>query len=473
MTEISSLGGTRAAPVTISAAAPASHGMWSSRMAFILAATGSAVGLGNVWKFPYITGENGGGAFVLVYLACIAIIGLPIMMAEVMMGRRGRQSPINSMRRLAAEAGRSRRWAAVGWFGITAAFLILSFYSVIGGWAVAYVFQAGQGAFGGASAEAISGLFSGLLADPWTLLAWHGAFMVLTILVVARGVSGGLEKATSFMMPALFVILLILVGYAMTTGRFGDGFSFLFSPDFSKLSVGGVLTALGHAFFTLSLGMGVMMAYGSYVPPGISVAKTAVAVAAMDTAVALLAGLAIFPIVFANGLEASAGPGLVFKTLPLAFGQMPFGTVFGTLFFVLLVFAAWTSSISLLEPLVEWLEEHRGINRIAAAVGGGFAAWLLGVASVLSFNLWADVAPLGMFEAFAGKTIFDLLDYLTANIMLPLGGLAVALFAGWTMTGAATRDELRMGEAGYRVWRFLIRYVSPVAVATVFIYNLL
>src|SRR5919112_1927112 len=203
MTEISSLGGTRAAPVTISAAAPAPHGMWSSRMAFILAATGSAVGLGNVWKFPYITGENGGGAFVLVYLACIAI----------------------------------------------------------------------------------SGLFSGLLADPWTLLAWHGAFMALTILVVARGVSGGLEKATSFMMPALFVILLILVGYAMTTGRFGDGFSFLFSPDFSKLSVGGVLTALGHAFFTLSLGMGVMMAYGSYAPPGISVAKTAVAVALMDTSV--------------------------------------------------------------------------------------------------------------------------------------------------------------------------------------------
>jgi len=476
MTEITSIGGTSTMPAAENAA-PVPHGMWSSRMAFILAATGSAVGLGNVWKFPYITGENGGGAFVLVYLACIAVIGLPIMMAEVMMGRRGRQSPINSMRRLAAEAGRLHRWAAVGWFGIAAAFLILSFYSLIGGWAVAYVFQAGQGTFSGASADAIAGLFAGLLADPWTLLAWHSLFMVLTVAVVARGVSGGLEKATTFMMPALFVILLVLVGYAMTTGRFGDGFSFLFSPDFSKLSVGGVLTALGHAFFTLSLGMGVMMAYGSYVPPGISVAKTAVAVAAMDTAVALLAGLAIFPIVFANGLEASAGPGLVFKTLPLAFGQMPFGTVFGTLFFVLLVFAAWTSSISLLEPLVEWLEEHRGIHRVTAAIGGGFAAWLLGVASVLSFNLWSDIAPLGMFEAFAGKTIFDLLDYLTANIMLPLGGLAVALFAGWTMTGAATRDELRMGtgmgEVAYRVWRFLIRYVSPVAVAAVFCYNLL
>jgi neurotransmitter:Na+ symporter, NSS family len=475
MTEITSIGSNvHAQEITgQEATGTVAHGMWSSRLAFILAATGSAVGLGNIWKFPYITGENGGGAFVLVYLACIAVIGLPIMMAEVLMGRRGRQSPINTMRRLAAEAGRSHRWAAVGWFGIAAAFLILSFYSVIGGWAVAYVFQAGQGAFAGGSAEAIGGLFSGLLADPTTLLAWHSAFMVLTVLVVARGVSGGLEKATTFMMPALFVILLGLVGYAMTTGRFGDGLAFLFRPDFTKLSIGGVLTALGPAFFTLSLGMGVMMAYGSYVPPGISVAKTAVAVAAMDTAVALLAGLAIFPIVFANGLEASAGPGLVFKTLPLAFGQMPFGTVFGTLFFVLLVFAAWTSSISLLEPLVEWLEEHRGINRVTAAIGGGIAAWLLGVASVLSFNLWSDVTPLGMFEAFAGKTIFDLLDYLTANIMLPLGGLAVAVFAGWTMTRTATRDELQMSETAYQLWRFLIRYISPVAVAAVFCYNLL
>jgi NSS family neurotransmitter:Na+ symporter len=445
---------------------------WSSRLAFVLAATGSAVGLGNIWKFPYITGENGGGAFVLVYLLCIAIVGIPIMMAEVVIGRRGGRSPISSMRMLCQRDGLHGNWRWIAGIGVLASFLILSFYSVIGGWALSYVGTAGTGQLSGQSSETIGAIFSGLLADPATLLIWHTLFMALTMLVVARGLRGGLERAVTILMPALFVLLLLLVGYAMTTGYFGQAAAFLFQPDFSRLTTEGILVALGHAFFTLSLGMGVMMAYGSYLPKGVSIARTSILVSLMDTGVALLAGLAIFPLVFANGLEPGAGPGLIFQTLPLAFGQMPFGSLFGTLFFVLLVFAAWTSAISLLEPLVEWLEERRGLNRMIGTLGAGVAAWLLGIGSILSLNEWSGFAPLGMFAIFEGKTIFDLLDYLTANILLPLGGLLVAVFVGWFMARQALENELSLGGRGFRLWYGVLRYVTPVAVAIVFIYNL-
>ncbi|WP_148863654.1 sodium-dependent transporter [Marinobacter fonticola] len=449
------------------------RGLWSSRLAFILAATGSAVGLGNIWKFPYITGENGGGAFVMVYLVCIAAIGIPIMMAEVMIGRRGGRSPITSMKLIAQNDGLSKIWPIVGAVGVLAAFLILSFYSVIGGWAVSYVGTAATGQLAGQSEEAIGAIFSGLLADPGTLLLWHTVFMALVMLVVARGVKSGLERAVKFLMPALFVLLLIVVGYAMTTGAFGQAVSFLFAPNFSSLSTAGVLVALGHAFFTLSLGMAVMMAYGSYLPKNVSIAKTAVTVSIIDTVVALTAGLAIFPIVFANGLEPGAGPGLIFQTLPLAFGQMPLGSLFGTLFFVLLIFAAWTSGISLLEPLVEWLEEQKGMNRTVSTLGAGIACWALGIASILSLNVWSDVTPLGMFAMFEGKTIFDLLDFVTANILLPLGGLLVAICAGWFMSRQALETELATSPGVFKLWYNTLRYFTPVAVAIVFIYNLL
>ncbi|WP_111495379.1 sodium-dependent transporter [Marinobacter bohaiensis] len=448
------------------------RGHWSSRLAFILAATGSAVGLGNVWKFPYITGENGGGAFVLVYLLCIAAVGLPIMMAEVMIGRRGGRSPVNSLRLIVERDSLGRFWPIVGIIGVIAAFLILSFYSVIGGWAVSYVGTAASGELVGKDADAIGAIFSGLVSDPGTLLLWHTVFMALVMLVVARGVSSGLERAVSILMPALFVLLLVAVGYAMTTGHFGEAAAFLFQPDFSKLTTEGVLTALGHAFFTLSLGMAVMMAYGSYLPKNVSIAKTSITVSVIDTVVALLAGLAIFPVVFANGLEPGAGPGLIFQTLPYAFGQMPMGSLFGALFFILLIFAAWTSGISLLEPLVEWLEEQKGMNRTVSTLGAGIACWALGIASILSLNLWSDVFPLGMFSAFEGKTIFDLLDYLTANILLPLGGLLVALFAGWIISRQALENELNLSAGGFALWYNTLRFVTPVAVAVVFIYNL-
>jgi len=444
------------------------HGEWSNRWIFILAATGSAVGLGNIWKFPYITGENGGGAFVLVYLLCIVVIGIPIMMSEVLLGRRGKQSPINTMKTLAKEEGASGSWQLLGWCGVIAGFLILSYYSVIAGWGLAYVLKAGSGAFTGQSSESIAQLFSGLVSDPWVLLFWHTLFMLITMMVVARGVRQGLEKAIRFLMPTLFVLLVLLVGYAMNTGAFMEGVMFLFSPDFSKLSAGGVLTAMGHAFFTLSLGMGAIMIYGSYMPRNASIAKTSILIAVADTLVALMAGLAIFPIVFANGLEPGVGPSLIFMTLPIAFGQMPGGMLFGTLFFVLLVFAAWSSSISLIEPAVAWLVENRGFSRLKAALIVGMMTWLLGIVTVFSFNDWS------FSFYFAGEQksdgMFDVIDILTSNIMLPLGGLFIAIFAVWIMRKQTSVDELGMGDGVlYQSWRFLVRFVTPVGVIIIFL----
>ncbi len=438
------------------------HGQWSSRWAFVLAATGSAVGLGNIWKFPYITGENGGGAFVLVYLVCIAVVGIPIMMAEVMIGRRGRQSPINTMRTLAREAGRHPAWQYLGWAGVLAGFLILSYYSVIAGWALAYMFRAGSGMFLGASAEDIRQLFNELVSSPERLLAWHTIFMVLTMVVVSRGVRSGLESAVRFLMPSLFIILVVLVGYAMNTGAFLEGVKFLFAPDFSKLSGASVLIAMGHAFFTLSLGMGAIMIYGSYMPEYASIAKTSLIIALADTVVALLAGMAIFPIVFANGLEPGVGPGLIFQTLPLAFGHMPAGAFFGLLFFVLLVFAAWSSAISLIEPAVTWLVENHGFTRVSACVWSGLFTWLLGLGTIFSFSTWSEYTLFG-------KTFFDLLDFVTANIMLPLGGLFIAIFAGWVMSRRASQEELAMTPSLYGLWRFLMRFITPLAVIVVFL----
>jgi neurotransmitter:Na+ symporter, NSS family len=446
------------------------HGQWSGRWAFILAATGSAVGLGNIWKFPYITGENGGGAFVLVYLLCIAVVGIPVMIAEIMLGRRGRRSPINTMRHLALEERAHPHWQYLGWAGMVAGFIILSYYSVIAGWAVAYVFRTVSCVFTEATPEVVGDIFSSLVSDPERLLAWHTIFMVMTLVVVSRGVRSGLETAVRYLMPTLFILLLILVGYALSTGYFMEGISFLFTPNFSALSWESVLVALGHAFFTLSLGMGAIMVYGSYLPKHTSIVKTSMVVAGMDTLVALLAGMAIFPIVFANGLQPSSGPGLIFQTLPIAFGHMPGGVFFGMLFFILLTFAAWTSAISLLEPMVAWMVENHGFSRISATVWSGIGSWLLGICSIFSFNLWSGFKPLSFIPAFHDKTVFDLLDGLTANVMLPLGGLLIALFAAWQMSRRTCREELDLTDGAlFKGWYFMIRYVSPLAVLIVFL----
>jgi len=441
------------------------HGQWSSRWAFILAATGAAVGLGNIWKFPYILGQNGGGAFVMLYLACILLVATPIFIAEVMLGRRARLSPVQGMAVLAEEERAAPAWKYLGWMGVVAGVLILSYYSVIMGWAMAYVERAITGSFHGLDGAALKSMFEAFKADPMELLFWHSLAMLITMLVVVRGVRAGLEAFTVLLMPALFVILLLLVGYGMSTGHFLEAFTFMFAPDFSKLTANSVVMALGHSFFTLSIGMGLIMAYGSYMPEKVSITQAALFVVAADTTIALLAGLAIYPVVFANGLEPSAGPGLVFQTLPIAFGQIPLGVLIGTLFFVLLTLAAWTSSISMIEPAVAHLVEKRGWTRVKAGIWLGLGTWLLGIASVLSFNHWSE------FKMF-GKTFFELLDFTTSNIMLPLGGLLIAIFATWVMRRETSFEEIGLSPRMYAVWRVLTRYVAPLGIVLIFLYGL-
>lgn len=457
---------------------PAARGLWTSRVAFILAATGSAVGLGNIWRFPYIAGENGGGIFVLLYIACVIIIGIPIMMAEVMLGRRARRNPIDAMRQLAIQEELSPHWAWVGRMGIGAGFLILSFYSVIAGWILAYVVRMVGGVFQGMSTAAeVDGVFNALINDPERLIAWHTIFIVLTVAIVARGVEHGLERAVRYLMPALFGILLVIFVYAMTTDAFIDGLRFMFVPDLSKFKYESVLNAMGMAFFSLSLGMGAILMYGSYLPKNASIAQTTMTVAVADTSVALLAGMAIFPIVFANGLEAAQGPGLVFTTLPLAFNQLPLGGLIGTLFFVLLAFAAITSAISLLEPPVAWLVEHKDMDRSQAARLCGLVTWVLGLGTVFSFNLWADykwTLPIDLgkvqYVLFEDKSFFDIVDFLTANVMLPLGGLLIALFAAHLMKRESCEDELALQGHHFNIWYFLLRNVAPIAVGIIFLH---
>ena len=452
------------------------HGQWSSRWAFILAATGSAVGLGNIWRFPYLTGENGGGVFVMVYLFCVLLVGLPILMAEVMLGRRGRQSPINAMKALANDENKSQVWQIIGWMGMLIGFLILSFYSVIAGWTLAYIIRTASGVFVGADPAVVASTFSELISDPERLLAWHTIFMMMVIIVVARGVKSGLEQAVRYLMPTLFLLLLVMVGYAMTTEKFMEGLRYLFVVDFEVIAqkiedgefFGDIfVNALGQAFFSLSLGMGAIMVYGSYLSSGSSIPRTSIIIALCDTSVALLAGIAIFPIVFTYGLEPSSGPGLIFVTLTVAFAQMPGGAFFGTLFFCLLMFAAWTSGISILEPVVAWLVEHKHMTRVKAAAVAGFAAWLLGVGTVLSFSHWA------FSFSFAGQQktngLFDVFDTLASNIFLPLGGLLIAIFAAWVMSNKASAEELGMNEKAFKAWQFAARFIAPTGVILIFL----
>lgn len=436
------------------------HGQWSSRLAFILAASGSAIGLGNIWKFPYLVGEHGGGAFVLVYLLCVIVIGLPIMMAETMLGRRGRQNPINTMASLAEEAGANPLWRHVGWLGVLAGFLILSYYSVIAGWSMAYIVKMAGGFMDRVSPANAQQTFLDLKASPDIQLVWHTVFMAATLLIVSKGVSQGLERVTRIMMPGLLLMLLVLDVYAAGTEGFGRGMAFLFEPDFGKLTNESVLIAMGQAFFSLGLGMGAIMVYGSYLPDHVSISRSTAFVAAADTLVALLAGIAIFPVVFSNHLAPGMGPGLIFETLPLAFGQMPAGSLAGTLFFILIFFAAITSSIALIEPAVAWLSENRGISRPKASLYAGSVCWILGIGTLLSFNAWSDTT-------WFGRNFFELLDFVTADILLPTGGILVAVFAGWVVKTPDSAKELELGDR-YVWWQALARYVAPAAVAIVF-----
>jgi len=438
------------------------HAQWSSSFGFVLAAVGSAVGLGNIWKFPYMVGESGGSAFVIAYLFCIALVGFPILVAEWLIGRRGQKNPVNTFVDVATSEGKSRRWGIIGASGILGGFLILSFYSVIGGWALNYVTKIATGQFVGQDSDAVGATFDAMLASAGTLTIWHTVFMFFTAVIVGIGVTSGIERTAKILMPLLGLILFVIVGYNVMNGGFGEAVAYLFTPDLSKLTEDVMIAALGHAFFTLSIGMGIMVAYGSYLGRELNLLKTARTVVILDTVIALAAGLAIFPIIFSNGLDPASGPGLIFVSLPIAFGSMGAGTIIGTLFFLLITFAAVTSAISLLEPTVEFLEERTSMSRTVATIVSSTIIWLLGIAALLSFNLWSDVTILD-------NNIFDALDKLTSKFILPLTGLAAIIFLAWRMDQRSIQQELGLSNGAFQVWQIVAKFVAPIAVVVVFV----
>jgi len=445
--------------------AQASGQTWSSGFTFILAAVGAAVGLGNIWKFPYIVGVSGGGAFVLVYLGCVLFIAIPILITELWIGRAGGHSPPIAMANVAKQGGlKPGGWSLVGYMAMFVGYLIATYYSVIAGWTLAYIFKAGSG-FGDAEPAVVAQQFDSMLADPTTLTIWHTVFMVIALSIVGRGLKNGIEKVVTILMPALFAMLLLMIGYAAVEGDFAAGVNFLFSTDFSKIDSGTVLVAIGQAFFSISVAMGLLMTYGSYVPKNVSLTKSALIIAGADTLVALLAGLMIFPLVFGNNLDPGSGPGLIFRTLPTAFADMPGGQVFGVIFFILLAFAAVTSLIAIIEPIVRFAEGKWNMKRRNGVLVFGTLGWAIGLLTVFSFNIWENTYPLKQFAVFAETTPYGLIDYFTANLMMPLGGIMMALFVGWRIKPQVLTEDLSFSSAAlFNIWLWMIRVVVPLAI---------
>ena len=450
------------------------HAHWSSRFTFLMAAIGSAVGLGNIWRFPFIAGENGGGAFILIYLVTTLAIGLPILVAEVMLGRMGAESPINAMIKLARTHRRSMLWVIIGLGGTFGAFVIVSYYSVIGGWALKYLLEAATGGFHGLTAETSGAMFDDFTGSASALTVWHSAFMAINIGIVAWGVHNGIERAVSVMMPLLFALLVAMAIYAAGTPGSAEATEFFFSADFSKVTPKTFLIAIGQGFFSVGVALGSMMAYGAYLDEQVSIPKSAVIIVLADTGVAILAGFVIFPLVFTFALEPGAGAGLVFATLPIAFGQMDNGVLIGTLFFLLLTVAAITSAISLLEPTIAWADEKFETPRPQLAFIVGVSAWGLGLATVLSFNLWSKVFPLASLGVLEDKTFFDVFDFSVTSLVMPTIGLLIALFAGWALSKETVQEALGVGDSAlFTLWRFSLRVLVPLAILGIFLSNLL
>ncbi|MUT65138.1 sodium-dependent transporter [Paenibacillus sp. NEAU-GSW1] len=427
-----------------------------SRSGFIFAAIGSAVGLGNMWKFPYITGMYGGAAFFLLFIVCLLAIGLPVLLAELAIGRGGRGSVSTSFIRLSGAKG----WGAVGFLSILAPFFILSFYSVVAGWTMHYAVLTFSGRL--FSNTDYGGQFNAFIGG-WLPVLWQFIAMFLTAFVIIKGVSSGIERFNQIFIPGLVILLIVLMVRALTLDGAGEGVSFFLKPDFSKLNTESALVALGHAFFSLSLGMGAMITYGAYVDKRQSLGAAAIAIGLGDLLYAFLAGLIIFPTTFAFGLEASQGPGLVFVALPAAFAAMPLGTLFGGLFFVLLAFAALTSTVSLLEVPVSFVTEQLGWSRSFSVIIVTAAIFLMGVPSALSVG--GAVSGLN----FGGKTFFDWFDFVCSNIVLPFGGLMVTIFVGYVWKGAA--EESGLTASWFKLWLFMVRYIAPVLVFLVLLYS--
>lgn len=447
---------------------------WSSNLMFLAAAIGSAVGMTNIWKFTYVAGANGGGAFVIIYLLACAAIVFPALVAEFLIGRRGGGSVVGNMRVLAERENISPRWRYFAFMALLGVFLALSFYAVVAGWMVDYFVLAASGRFGGLDASGAAAMLQEMMGDPLRMMFYQALFLAATALTVSLGIHKGLERVLSWMTPGLFVILLVLLGYSVLEADFAGGVRFLFNPDFSRVDAGVVLAAIGQAFFSIGVGVGVLMTIGAYMDRQSSIMRSSVVVVIADAAAAICAGLAIFPIILAHGLSPAEGPGLVFATLPIAFSQIVGGSVLGALFFILVAVAAFTSAVTLMETIVAWLEEATRLSRGVISLMVGAALWLVGLLTVFSFNIWADFHPLGFWKPMAGKTVFDVLDYLVSNIIMPLGGILVAVLAGWALSRKSAAEELGLDETGgvFRLWLFATRFLVPVAVLALFIVNL-
>jgi NSS family neurotransmitter:Na+ symporter len=435
---------------------------WSSRTGFLFAAIGFSVGLGNIWRFPYVMGEYGGSAFLFLYLGFALAIGVPLLISELAIGRYGRGSPTGSIRAVAESYGGSAAWGHVGTLAILCVFIVLSYYTVLSGWTFDYLVRAIAGSFDGITRTESSNMFGLLMLNPGRLLFWNTVVHLVIFLVVRRGVQGGIEKSVKLLIPILFVALIVMVIYGAIAGDMAAAAAFMLQPDFSKITFQTAMVALGQAFFSIGIGMGALITFGSYLPRTTSIPGSAFTIVLADTGVAMLAGFAIFPLVFAFGLEPSSGSGLIFKTLPIAFGQMPGGQVFGAIFFMLLIAAALSSCIGCCEAVVSWVDEHWGVSRQRGTLYTVGAAWLVGILSVMSLGEWASYYPLDFIPAFAGKTIFDALDFLAANILLLVGAMLTSIFFGWLVPKALKVKETELGDGvAYTFWLILVRFLIP------------
>jgi len=512
---------------------------WSSGLGFVLAAAGSAIGLGNIWKFPYITGENGGGAFVLIYLICILVIGMPVMLCEITLGRHTQRNPVGAFRAVSPGSSvfahligilvvlgglimlvfGSWGWGALllvigalifrfGWtmagaMGVMSGFVILSFYSVVAGWTIGYIWKALAGSLSFNTVSEAGAYFKVYSTNPWWGIGCHGLFMIMCIMIIYKGVRRGIERWSKILMPVLLLLLVVLIVRGLTLEGAVEGVRFYLTPDFSKIGARSVLIALGHAFFSLSLGMGAMITYGSYVSREENIFRSTLFICILDTAIAIMAGLAIFPAVFAFGFEPGTGPGLAFQVLPAVFHQIPAGSLWAALFFLLLLVAALTSGISLLEVVTAYFVDERRWSRHRAAMFFGFVIFLIGIPCSLSIHGWERVewlhVPLVKVFQVSQASFFDFMDDLASNWMLPLGGLLISLFVGWIWGTKKAIEEIRHGSrnfadvhlvallAGLRddpshnspihvltlasLWGIFIRFISPVAVTIAFLFT--
>lgn len=446
---------------------------WSSSLMFYAAAIGSAVGISNVWKFTYVAGENGGGAFVFVYVCAIAFIAMPALIAEFLVGRRGGASVVKTMDNLSGRDGVHKVWRYYGVMAALGAFIALSFYCVIAGWTVDYFYRSLIRGFTDMTAAQSSADMQALMASPIRMIAAQLVFLGATAFTVAAGIKHGLERVLRWLTPLLFAILILLLIYAVIAGDFGAGAAFMFVPDFTRFTPQTVLLAVGQAFFSLGIGLGVILTIGAYMDQKESLIKAGIVVAVADGTVALLAGLAIFPIVFAHGLSPAEGPGLIFETLPVAFGQMPAGNLLGPLFFVLLAVAALTSAITIMETVVVAIEDYSTLARRQIVLIVTLLLWFTGLGTIFSFNTLSDYFPLGMLSAFESRTIFETLDYIVSNFMMPLGGVLIAVLAGWGLGRNATLQELAIGDRLlFRSWLILVKFIVPIAIGLVFVVNI-